>query len=276
MDGWSKTEIINRVLQSYEQLQCGQNLVNCEPQNVFREMVALTHRLPNQKKVWQYWQQLLSEINYKGPRKIETDNLLQKHLLYTATGPENIKAIIQQSASSVKAVYVNALAQAVYQWTNQACNSIGVLTNGRTEHLSDPLQGLGLFWNMLPLVYQPEFDIPLSLTKTHQNLLASEQHGLISLPALQKMKGHPLFFVTLNYMDFHNAEDELETDLQSKSLRGHDKLHYPINFAINPINDGRKINIRVDYDGCYFDTVKVNQLFDLFINQLNLHSCWKL
>ena len=77
-------------------------------------------------------------------------------------------------------------------------------------------------------------------------------------------------------MDFHNFSDKSNSSEQFSIRKIHDKLHFPINFAIHPSIDRSDLIVRIDYDSRYFSDIEVDKIARIFDDNLNQYLSQKL
>ena len=89
--------------------------------------------------------------------------------------------------------------------------SVGVLSNGRIERLSDPFGALGLFWNIVPFCQLITEDKGVQIKNVQQSLIDIEPYVMYPLlQILSDQKKTELFFATFNFVHFHNAKNNFE------------------------------------------------------------------
>lgn len=101
-----------------------------------------------------------------------------------------------------KALALAALLEALEHELGPSFATAGVVTNGRSERLSDPLGALGLYWSLLPVARPAAAADPAAvLAATLQRL---EPFARSFVPFLvDEGRGFP-FFALFNYVDLHN------------------------------------------------------------------------
>jgi non-ribosomal peptide synthetase component F len=152
-------------------------------------------------------------------------------------------------------VLLNAYLELIAWKTAVAAPTVGVVSNGRSTRLSDPLNALGLFWVLLPFGMQEGRTEPGErLKRIQEQLAAIEAHALYPLQRIEERFGPgELFFATFNFVHFHNAA-QLRSDAAATLLAeaGHDKFHYPLNHLFSMGAPDGGIAVHVEYDNTYF------------------------
>jgi len=171
-----------------------------------------------------------------------------------ALGAE-LRQLARRHNVSVKAVLLNAYLELIARTSAVAAPTVGVVSNGRSTRLSDPLNALGLFWVLLPFGMQEGRTAPGErLKRIQEQLAAIETHALYPLQSIEERFGPgELFFATFNFVHFHNAA-QLRSDAAATLLAeaGHDKFHYPLNYLFSMGAPDGGIAVHVEYDNTYF------------------------
>src|SRR5439155_26204471 len=99
--------------------------------------------------------------------------------LVTAAIPGELLASLDDLARtlkvSTKAVFLAAYVDLVARETGASPVTVGVVSNGRSARLSNPLQAIGLFWNIVPFCVPLEpRDELLGTLAGHRELVAIE------------------------------------------------------------------------------------------------------
>ncbi|UJB30475.1 hypothetical protein [Chromobacterium sp. Beijing] len=145
---------------------------------------------------------------------------------------------------------------------------IGMVVNGRVPELSDPLDAVGLFWNLQPLSFQA-LACPLETAEAiHQRLLLQEKYALYPLSAIfdARSPGRE-FLYTFNFTNFR-ARDSKTADL--RDWDGVDRFHYPVNIAVH-LDEGSDIaEFRLSGDPAYCGEAAADALFQAFEEALGV------
>jgi non-ribosomal peptide synthetase component F len=185
-----------------------------------------------------------------------------------------LQALARSLSVSLKAVLLAAYLRVLAD-DGDAAACVGVVSNGRSDRLSDPLGGLGLFWNLLPFGLD---SLPGATAATDAALIRAVQVELSAMeefalyPAsrvAEQQHGRSAYQATFNFIDFHNAAQVQEnTDLVLTHQDGHDKFHAPLNYAFGVDRAGGAVGVRVDYDPAYFDATDINRRNDNLLQRL--------
>lgn len=147
----------------------------------------------------------------------------------------------------------------------------GVVVNGRSARLTDPLKALGLFWNIIPVRYQITAGERYAQIRNVQHLLI-EVEAYASYPLLELLERRAeaeLFFATFNFLHFYNLRTIAQApDVQILRSRGHDRFHYPLNttLSVNPFDS--QVTMRIEYDRRYFSADAITALVHTYTELL--------
>ncbi|WP_298771746.1 non-ribosomal peptide synthetase [uncultured Shewanella sp.] len=261
IDGWSSVELINQICHCYEQAH--QQLPKSG--NIFKEFVGLGDAQRQQPKEDDFWPEYCRDISVQLPQCNDGVSGVSEQMNFIGPGPAQLTKACEHYQVPVKVIYAYALSRALNQVFTAQSNTLGVVTNGRSEQLSDPLKGIGLFWHMSPLLVTQQDSVALQLQQIHQHLLAIETHGA-TCPSGK------FYWATMNYMDFHHRQAAQAGSIEVLASGGHDKLHYPLNVAISPAANPAQLDIRIDTDGRFVVPQQVGACVAQFNNLINQMS----
>jgi hypothetical protein len=186
-----------------------------------------------------------------------------------------LRGLARRLRVSLKAVLLAGYLRLLVVEMRNPSPAIAVVSNGRSDRLSDPLGGLGLFWNLLPLqlVTVPMSDAEL-IRAVQAELSALDQHALY--PALQvaeRCEGRPELQASFNFVDFHNAArlgDEGGLELVWRDSL--DKFHTPLNYAFAVDRAGGGVAVRVEYGTDYFEPADIDRLNHCLLRGLEVFA----
>lgn len=164
------------------------------------------------------------------------------------------------SSNSLKAVLLNAYLELIGSQIGDPTATVGVVTNGRSARLSDPLRGLGLFWTLLPFGRQKDHSlVDDQLRDIQEQLSVNESHALYPLQQIERDRGEgELFFATFNFVNFHNAAKiQPDNGLRFIADGGHDKFHYPLNYVFAVASNDGELAVHAEYDNAYFSNLTI-------------------
>jgi len=179
-----------------------------------------------------------------------------------------IQSLARSRKVSLKTVYLTSYLDLIARVRGQETATAGVVSNGRTERLSEPFKSLGLFWNIVP-VYAPvrARDKLAQLARVQQLLIDIEPHARYPLTQILADQAQPeLFFATLNFLHFHNARNGFDNSgMKQLGAGSHDKFHFPLNLAVAVNPDNAQATLRVEYDQSYFNARAIEAIMHDYI-----------
>jgi hypothetical protein len=277
-DGWGNQHFLGQLFSLYERVRRGERPSLTPASNVFREFVALEHEMARSEEaagIWSSWdlqstgRSCLHRMenapqHAPGCRMIIGEELLQP-----------LQALSRRLAVSLKSVLLSAYLELIAHELDGARPTVGVVSNGRSDRLSDPLNALGLFWTLAPFC-------PSRMNGEAAARIRGVQDALLVLDAwavypLERIVAshqcEELFFATFNFVDFHNAA-RVAPDAGFRVLdgRGHDKFHYPLNYLFSVIRSQHMLVVQVEYDNAYFTEAKIAELNTRLLQILRVYG----
>ena len=258
-DGWGNQEFLRQLFNAYAELKAGRSRQVHEQQNVFKEYVAL--ECEDTAHLAQFWSgQPLAPIRLAGASSASTQAAPVSIKLPAATG-KAVRSHARANGVSLKAAYLQAFIELLAAWSGQSTLTVGVVTNGRTERLSDPFGALGLFWRLLPVTGQRAAGT--GSVKVLQSLLgAIEEHSNIALSRIAELKNEAtLFDATFNFVSFNNQfvlPPELGIEIGETFV--HDRFHFPLNLMIVIDKVSDTVRLQFEYDERTFSASEVQAL----------------
>ncbi|HEY6925488.1 MAG TPA: amino acid adenylation domain-containing protein, partial [Steroidobacteraceae bacterium] len=258
-DGWGNQNLLGTLFYLYGRI-CSGDVPELAPvSNVYKEFVALVEETQRSQTARSFWD--ARRLNATGmsclrrQQPVEAQNSFGRLFAIDRALGKALGQLARAHNVSVKAVLLHAYLELIGRHCGTAAPTVGVVTNGRSARLSDPLNALGLYWTLLPFGTEPgSEDLGPTLKGIQDELTASENHALYPLPMIEERFGPgELFFATFNFVHFHNAAQARgQASLTLLSEAGHDKFHYPLNylFSMNATDGG--IGVHVEYDNVYF------------------------
>jgi amino acid adenylation domain-containing protein len=275
IDGWGHTELCKEVLDFYLTAKNGKEIPEATAPNCLKESIALEQEVIKAEEARDFWAEYLKHRN-RGKLRPDTSTVAEASdgkIIYQLDA--ELTASLQKVASSLsislKTIFLSAYLDVIGAITQQDIVTVGVVSNGRSERLSDPFKALGLFWNIVPFCCRVDFDDKIAQLREVQRLLIDvEQFATYPLARILEDQQEPeLFFATLNYLHFHNTP-RLAADTGIKIVRsnGHDKFHFPLNYNISfdPIDAG--VTLRVTFGKPYFNLDSVTSIVNNYVDQL--------
>jgi hypothetical protein len=148
-----------------------------------------------------------------------------------------------------------------------AAPSVGVVSNGRSERLSDPIRVCGLFWKFMPFWHRPSATKDEQIVAVHRSLMEAESHAMYPLDAVASLIGAEPFQATFNYVHMRAGTwDDEGSPLVLRKNSGYDASHYPMGFHVY-FDDG-VITASIYHDERYYDAAEAKAMLDRYVRAL--------
>jgi amino acid adenylation domain-containing protein len=271
IDGWGHRVLLNQLVQSYLAIKAGKKAELGVPDSACREFVAYQEAVRRSDKAFEFWKEYLNGIEapsaphsgHTGTLKIEEANAV--HPLAPAL-VETLSQIARANAVPMQALLLSAWLESLRGLTGQELVTTGVITNGRSEHLTDPLSALGLFWNIVPVVSRVALPMLEQVAAVQKDLIAIEPYSAYPLSQLfADNGGKELFFSSFRYLNFWNMQQApAESGLRLLGMRACDRYSFPLSCtaSFNPLAGGGLLQL--EYDPDVFAARTVQAMLDNF------------
>ncbi len=270
-DGWSSIEFSNQLYDLYSALKKGEKITVVPAAKVHKEFVALEKEIIGSLDASNFWKLHLKNYTYKPLKPLTTSvdrvEAVAEEYNFGSEIIANLRECCRKLKVSPKAIFLSTYLDLIGTVMKENTVSVGVLSNGRTERLSDPFGALGLFWNIIPFCQLITEDKGVQLKNVQQSLIDIEPYVMYPLlQILSDQKKTELFFATFNFVHFHNAKNIFEqTGLKVNARRSHDKFNFPLNYAVSMESLSEKVSIRVEYDPMYFSYKHIRSMLQNYI-----------
>jgi hypothetical protein len=273
-DGWSSIEFHNELYEIYSALKKGEEIAVVPAANVYKEFVALEKEIIGSLDASYFWKLHLKNYTYK-PLKPLTTSVEQVEAITEEYNFEteiitDLRELCQKLRVSPKAVFLSTYLDLIstVMKSNRVC--VGVISNGRTERLSDPFGALGLFWNIVPLCQPISSDKGVQIKNVQQSLIDIDPYVRYPLLEILSDQQKPeLFFATFNFVNFHNAKNlKADTGLEVNARKSHDKFNFPLNYVVSMEPSSGNVSLNVEYDQMYFSSKDIRSMLQNYIEMV--------
>ncbi|HEY2170032.1 MAG TPA: condensation domain-containing protein, partial [Candidatus Angelobacter sp.] len=271
IDGWGHRVLLNQLVQAYLAIKAGRKAQLGVPDSACREFVAYQEAVRRSDKAFEFWKEYVNGIVVPSvPRAKHTGALkLEEARAVHPLEPslvETLTQIARANAVSMQALVLSAWFESLRGLTGQELVTTGVITNGRSEHLTDPLSALGLFWNIVPVVLRVALPMLEQVAIVQKDLIAIEPYSAYPLPQLLADHGErELFFSSFRYLNFWNVQQApAESGLRLLGVRANDRYSFPLSCtaSFNPLAGGGLLQL--EYDPDVFTASTVQAMLDNF------------
>jgi aryl carrier-like protein len=275
MDGWGHRAFMNELVRSYLTIKAGKKPDPIAPDRIYHEFVLYQEAVRNSEKAREFWRGYLQGAGPASlscatpPVPVEGEPGTAVHVLEPAA-VEALSQVSRSSAVSMQALVLGAWCESLRILTGCELVIVGVLMNGRSEFLSDPLSAVGLFWNIAPVVSRVSQPPLQQAAAVHKDLIEIQPYSAYPLPQLlEDHGGNDLFFCSFRYLNFWNLQQlPAESGLQLLGLRAFDRFSFPLacTASFNPV--GGDAVLRLEYDTEVFAAGAVRSALDRFVSLL--------
>ena len=282
LDGTAMEQLINDVATLYPQaVQNRLPKVQSQP-NIYKQKLALELEARTCSKQQHTWQQLLSHYQPMPPLKpIDPTQQSTSNQLVFELPPPLTKALQAQAKTAevpIKTLLLRAYLIALGQQLNTNTVTVELVCNGRSERLSDPQSGVGLFWNLLPLSIRLTQAQDIAINALAKQLMIIDSHAQFPLDALHSMTGkqktdsEQLSYAAFNYVHHHQQPHKQMSNSPAKFELSHhsDRFDHAIKIAIRANLDQDTIMVNLEFDRRYIDLKQAEKIKKRFIDNLKL------
>ncbi|MBZ5490386.1 MAG: amino acid adenylation domain-containing protein [Acidobacteriia bacterium] len=213
MDGWGHQIFLNHLLQAYADIKSGRTPDLGSPDGTYHEFVNFEHAVAHSEQAAKFWRSYLRDVQFPPlpdfvlPALAETND----PIVISKLEPEQNQAlerIAQQHAVSMQALLLAAWLELLRQWSGGPVVTTGVISNGRSEYLADPLSAVGLFWNVAPVVSRKKLPLLEQAEIVQKDLIDIQPYASYPLTELiNDNGGQELFYSAFRYLNFWNSKE---------------------------------------------------------------------
>lgn len=253
LDGWSHRLLLNQLIEAYSAIKAGRAPELGAPDASCRELATFQYWVARAGQAAQFWREYLEGAHAAPfrPRESEARPCDSSSIrLLDASLTARLLEAARQHALSMQALMLAAWLKTLRTLCAEGTLITGVVMNGRSEHLNDPLSAVGLFWNLIPVVSRA--DLP-TLEQAHvvqRDLVAMQPYTAYPFKQLIADRGgDELFFTTFRYLNFWNTKKvPNESGIQLAELRTYDRYSYPLcaSAVIEPFGEEGYLQMEFD------------------------------
>jgi len=275
MDGWGNQEFSKELVELYLTLRNGEEKETAPVVNTYKEFVALEREIISSADAQNFWNQHLQDHRPTRLHRLAGNTESSNETSYLHPLNAEVAGRLHRSSRdwgvSLKAILLSSYLDLMSLETSAETVTVGVVSNGRSERLSNPLKALGLYWNIVPFCARIESgDKSIQVRKVQDALIDIEPYATYPLAQiLADRQTNELFFSTFNYLHFHNMKEmPTQRSLKVIGFKSHDKFHFPLNYvlSVDPFNGS--IAFRVEYDRSYFSHESICSMTGNYIDLL--------
>ncbi|NER25248.1 MAG: amino acid adenylation domain-containing protein [Symploca sp. SIO1C2] len=266
LDGWSGIELKNQLLENYSTRDTLRHKLKIDSNKEYATLEANTTNAIEARNFWSRYE--IVEHNFLGNQQSHSDGGSYIFKWYEL-GKDAAKIVTEKSAqngASIKAVLLEHCAMSMMDVLSETKITIGVVSNGRTDKLTEPFKTTGLFWNILPLTLIHNQD--RTGLKAQVELTKVEKYGLYPYGEIEKRQQKSgLNIPCFNFVRFHNDTHEKKPIFTEGPIN--DRFHFPITFLVIARQDeeGMELSVRVDFNSRLISEKTIDEI----LTKWNLH-----
>jgi len=250
MDGWGHQIFLGHLLEAYTSIKSGRAPDLGKPDNTYHEFVNLEHAIGRSEQAAQFWSSYLSGVQFPplpGFVLPASDEANDPKIVSVLEPEQNValERIVREHAVSAQALLLAAWLEVLRRWSGDSVVTTGVISNGRSEYLADPLSSVGLFWNVVPVVSRKELPVLQQAEVVQKDLIAVQPYA--SYPLLKLMAGNggeELFYSAFRYLNFWNSKQiPKESGLRHQGSYIVDRYPFALTCTAGVIPSGRYLQL---------------------------------
>jgi amino acid adenylation domain-containing protein len=270
-DGWGNVHFLNTLFDAYADARDDRPVCDSVVPNTYPELVALEAEALASAEVRAFWESRVEARKSPWPAPRFKVCTAQRDCRIRRTISEELATSLRVASSqqrvALKAFYLSPFLDVVSVLSENEDTCVGVVWNGRSERLSNPLTALGLFWNLLP-VYRPGAAASTDRVQAlHADLLRTDSFSRFPLAEIVASNGgREPFFATFNFLHFHHQMAPSARGARIEGVHEYDRFHLPFNLLARIEPEGAVLHI--EYDARYFQTAEAEAVMDDYIRLL--------
>jgi hypothetical protein len=150
----------------------------------------------------------------------------------------------------MQALLLGAWCEALRIWAGLESVVVGLVVNGRSEYLTDPLSAVGLFWNIVPVISRSASSLLGQATAVQKDLIEMEPYSAFPLPKiLGGRTAEDFLFSVFRYLNFWNTRElPGSSGLKLLDLHAYDRYPFPMicSVSVNSLTGGGFIQLEYD------------------------------
>lgn len=274
-DGWGNQYLLADLFDSYTRIMDGKQPALLTSANVFKEFVEIENAERCSAEASAFWRSRKLVKSGMATLNVPQSQSCSSHGTITSirTGMvERLYNSVRTLDLSGKALALSAYLALIETKIGRVCpKTVGVVANGRSDQLSDPMTALGLFWNLVPLCVPIEGRSAIDHARAvHLELTDVEAFATYPLPQIEADHGgEAVFFSTFNFLNLHHANRANSNDtMELLSNDVHDKWHYPLNLVLSIDRPRNQVTATMRFDPPWFTDSMVEQLLEDYFDLL--------
>lgn len=250
MDGWGHQVLLNHLVEAYTKIKHGKISDLGEPDNTYHQFVTYEEAMRSSEQVSQFWRSYLSGISFPSLPDFVPPGAQEKEdpiVVAEFSSEQNAvwESVARENAVSMQALLLAVWLEVLRDWSGEPLVSTGVISNGRSEYLTDPLSAVGLFWNVVPIFSRTKLPLLQQAAVVQQDLVDIQPYASYPLPQLiAENGGQQPFYSVFRYLNFWNMKQiPEESGLRLQGTYFVDRYPFALTFTSGVSAIGRYIQI---------------------------------
>lgn len=245
-DGWGMVELMAELEQVYRQRSVGAvGEAATVAVNGMKEHVALEIQAADNRLERQFWEHRIADIvPMMLPRVLPADvgGTEVREFALTGSRLQELKHQAAMSHVPLKILFLAAYSNSLARVLDRHQVVVDVVSNGRSNRLSDPLHALGLFWSFLPIGVSSMSVTSDMLRELHACVLDAEAHAAFPVRQLLRAQGvSDLTCAAFNFVHFHH--DQPHRAALMRFEYGVDRFHHPLQLVVSLSPDATNVHV---------------------------------
>jgi FkbH-like protein len=176
------------------------------------------------------------------------------------------------SQTSLKAVLLDAFAAALAaRLPMRGPLVLAVITNGRKDDLTSPMEVFGLCWTIVPIVVDVAAARGERLATLHRDLITTEAHARFPVAKMfQGFEPADVVRASFNLTNFHNSSWRAGTSqLDIAKADSFHRFHFPVDFNFHIDRHAQQVALKMNWSRDAFDRSLAHDFLDTFAAELS-------
>ncbi|WP_435870134.1 condensation domain-containing protein [Eleftheria terrae] len=245
-DGWGMVELLAELEQVYRQISAGAvGEAATVAVNGMKEHVALEIQAADNPLARQFWEHRIADVlpmMLPGVQPAHVDGTEVHEFAITGSRLQELKHQAAMSHVPLKILFLAAYSNSLARVLDRRQVVVDVVSNGRSNRLSDPLHAQGLFWSFLPIGVSSMSLTSEMLRELHASVLDAEAHAAFPVRKLLRAQGvTDLTCAAFNYVHFHH--DQPQRAALMRYEYGVDRFHHPLQLVVSLSPDTTNVHV---------------------------------
>lgn len=273
-DGWSHAILFREIFNHYGQLKNRPTLALSDANYDYPDFLDIEAQIIKDIEAKNFWKNHLKDHEPYWPehhKRIENYNAYDHiRILLPDALIEKINYVQRKNGVTLKSIFLAFYYQMIAAETTQSSLTIGVVSNGRSVRMPNPLTTLGLLWNLAPVCVKTVQNPIEHIKNVNYTLSEIGPYAGYPLPEIQAIKKtNSLFHATFNYINFESANVLApDSEIEFLDIGGLDKFHFPLHLLVSKHPFNKTVTLVMNYDSRCYSENEISVKLKHYINAL--------